>query len=205
MERSGVSELQYIAAVENVPSILRRGILSHDTACDLPHLSLADEGVQSLRSSKQVPGGERLHRYANLYFNARNPMLYRLVRTRPPQSLVVLRIDAAVLDTAGAVITDYNAAKSYAGFWPSPAGLAKVNVLLTYAHFWTHPDPAIEDRNAAATQAELLIPNRVPPAMIQGFYVANSKGQAAVESVQSSLAPRVDATLFFEDRRRDSG
>lgn len=32
--------------------------------------------AQERRDRKQVPGGLRLHQYANLYFHARNPMLY---------------------------------------------------------------------------------------------------------------------------------
>jgi len=35
------------------------------------------EDVQEKREQKHVPGGLKLHQYANLYFHARNPMLYK--------------------------------------------------------------------------------------------------------------------------------
>ena len=65
------------------------------------------QSVQDLRDKKQVPGGLQLHQYANLYFHARNPMLFK--RLNEVDSLCVLRISKEVL-AAGAVITDQNAA-----------------------------------------------------------------------------------------------
>lgn len=79
MERHEVAELHYITPIENLDSILGRGILSHNRAARLEHRSVALESVQDIRRGKSVPGGSTLHSYANLYFHARNPMMYRLI------------------------------------------------------------------------------------------------------------------------------
>lgn len=50
-----------------------------------------------------VPGGRPLHEYVNLYFCARNPMLFRIKDLH--LELCVLQIDTNVLDLPGVVIT----------------------------------------------------------------------------------------------------
>ena len=40
------------------------------------HVSVAMPAVQDRRARKIVPGGRRLHGYANLYICARNPMMF---------------------------------------------------------------------------------------------------------------------------------
>src|SRR2546425_4346574 len=69
-------ELHYITPMENVPSILAQGILSHRRAGKLRHQSIAMPEVQARRAGRIVPGGRPLHDYVNLYICARNPMLY---------------------------------------------------------------------------------------------------------------------------------
>ena len=72
-----VTEFQCIMPLENIPSVLKLGILSNERAAKVPHHSVAMEDVQERRDLKHVPGGLKLHQYANLYFHARNPMLYK--------------------------------------------------------------------------------------------------------------------------------
>ena len=74
---SRVTEFQCIMPLENIPSVLKFGILSNEGAAKLQHRSVAMEDVQEKRDLKHVPGGLKLHQYANLYFHARNPMLYK--------------------------------------------------------------------------------------------------------------------------------
>lgn len=64
--------------------------------------------VQARRENKQIPGAGKLHDYANLYFDAHNPMLSKL-RARN-DDLCVLRVDAKVLELPEVVVTDRNTA-----------------------------------------------------------------------------------------------
>lgn len=57
--------------------------------------------IQDRRAVVRVPGGRPLHEYVNLYFHARNPMLYK--RLPMHDSLCVLRVSTDVFDLPGAV------------------------------------------------------------------------------------------------------
>ena len=106
-----IDEFQNITLIENVVSILQHGIVSSVEAAKLPHGSVALQGVQDKRDAKRVPGGLALHEYANVYFHARNPMMYRRQDEAP--RLCVLRISTEILSIQGAVITDQNANTIY--------------------------------------------------------------------------------------------
>jgi hypothetical protein len=95
----------------NLVSVMKQGVLSHERAARVPHRSVALQPVQEKRDQKQVPGGLKLHQYANLYFHARNPMMFR--RQDQAHDLCVLRISTMVLALPGTVITDQNAASDY--------------------------------------------------------------------------------------------
>ncbi len=120
MDRGDVPELHYIAPIANVASIMEHGLLPYNRARELPHCSVAMRKMQQRCKVKVVPNGRPLHDYVNLYFHARNPMLYRLREQHA--TLCVLQIDTAVLDVAGAIITDGNAASNNTAFYPSPKG-----------------------------------------------------------------------------------
>jgi hypothetical protein len=126
MTRDDLTELHNINHLENLPSILQRGILSHARAARVKHQSVAMEVIQTRRSQVRVPGGRRLHEYANLYINARNKMMYKVKGGH--KDLCVLRISSGVLDLPEVVIADQNASSAYVRFAPAPAGLALIGV-----------------------------------------------------------------------------
>jgi len=109
-----VTELHCIMPIANLVSVMNRGVLSHERAAKLPHHSVALQPVQDRRDRKQVPGGLKLHQYANLYFHARNPMMYKRKAEAP--NLCILRVSTMVLALPGAVISDQNAASDYVRF-----------------------------------------------------------------------------------------
>jgi hypothetical protein len=137
MNRADVTELHYITAIANVPSMLRHGILSHTLADRLAHDSVAMPEIQERRRNKRIPGARLLHEYANLYFDAHNPMLSRC-RGRNNE-ICVLEIDPSVLDLPGVIIADRNAASDWTGFWPVSRGLRVVSKERVFARYWTHP------------------------------------------------------------------
>jgi hypothetical protein len=76
--------------IANIAPVLRDGILSHQRAASLLHADVSLADVQGKRAAKVVPNGLRLHQYANLYFHARNPMMYK--RQAEAGSLCILRV-----------------------------------------------------------------------------------------------------------------
>ncbi len=195
MIRSDVAELHYITPIANVPSILQHGILCKNGASQLNPVSIAMVAIQQVRASKTVPGGLAIHAYANLYFCARNPMMY--VRSAKHAQLCVLRVDNSVLDLKDVVIADGNAASKYTAFWPSPMGLAKVHGPWVFADDWTDADRITMWQKKSAKCAEVLVPTAVPANKIIGAYVSCSGSQQALIAVGFSKGITIDPHLFF--------
>lgn len=167
-----VTELHCIMPIANIPSIMQHGIVSHDRASKLPHEDVSLTEVQDRRDVKTVPGGLRLHQYANLYFCARNPMMSR--RRNQKNDLCVLRISKSVLKLPEVVLTDQNAASKYVSFHKSPQGLLHIDFDLVFAVSWKHPDDQIAEwRHSSAKCAEILVPHCVNIMYVEGAYVAN--------------------------------
>ena len=197
MKREELEEVHYITHINNLPSILLRGILSHNNAKKLRHISVASQTIQDRREPKVVPGGRKLHDYVNTYFHARNPMMYLILRQQDHLKLTVLRIDTDILDLPNVVITDGNAAGDYAIFRPSPMGLAIVDKELTFAINWTHPDPIEYFRRKSAKCAEVLVHDRIPPEYILGAYVSCEEAKVTFEATGANIPVTINAHLFF--------
>jgi hypothetical protein len=196
MNRHDISELHYITPIANVPSILQHGLLSHNRAKKIAHQSVAMPEIQQLRSVKVVPGGRPLHDYVNLYFHARNPMLYK--RQAQHQELCVLRISPDALDFPSAIICDGNAASDYTRFWPSPGGLRFLSGDDVFAEWWTDANPIEESRKRRIKCAEVLVPDQIEVCYITGAYVSCPAAQGALAAAGFRLPITVDAHLFFQ-------
>jgi hypothetical protein len=195
MHRSQLPELHYIAATANLASILQHGILCNRKAKLLKPVSIAMTEIQDIRARKTVPGGLALHDYANLYMCARNPMLFK--RRALHQDLSVVRVDTHVLDLAGVVITDGNAASNYCAFLPSPSGLSRIDYGLVFAESWIDPDLIQYYRKKNAKCAEVLVPQNVSSIYLLGVYVSGDQSAAAVRAVTQDIDVVVDSHLFF--------
>jgi len=196
MNRADVRELHYISAIANVISILQHGILSHTLAAELIHHSVAMPEIQERRRNKQIPGARRLHDYANLYFDAHNPMLSRC-RERNDE-ICVLRVEPVVLDLPGVILTDRNAAADWAGFWPVNDGLRRIDRERVFDRFWLHPDDFLDERSHKAEKcAEVLVPDRVDAQLVTGAYVANQTALTTFQSLGTRSAVRIRGDMFF--------
>lgn len=196
MNRSDVAELHFITAIDNVPSILEHGILSNRRAARLPHISVAMQEVQDRRRDKRIPGAGLLHEYANLYFDAHNPMLSK--RRNQNNTICVLRIGHAVLDESGVIVADRNAASDYVRFYTAVAGIRALNKDLVFARFWTTTDDPYEAMRLKSIKcAEVLVPGSVGPDLLVGAYVANRRALAAFEELGTRLPVVINGSMFF--------
>jgi hypothetical protein len=195
MDRGQVSELHYIVHIDNIASILSRGILSHNRAATVKHTSVAMEEIQERRAVVAVPGGLKLHDYVNLYLTARNPMLFK--RREMHESLLVARVSPDVLDIQGVVITDRNAAGEFVAFLPSPSGLALLDYDRVFARYWTDDDLHAYWRKKASKCAEVLVPHVLPAEYIMGAHASCSRSVELARSLVPSLAITLNPDLFF--------
>jgi hypothetical protein len=181
--------------IANVPSVMDRGILSYERAAKLAHHSVALQPVQDKRDKKQVPGGLKLHQYANLYFHARNPMMFKRQAEAP--HLCVLRVSPRVLELEGAVISDQNAASDYVRFLhPRQWSLLEFDAI--YAMDWRHPDNrAAYFRHSSQKCAEVLVPHRVDTQFLTGAYVADDAAGNRLEALGLTLPVTANPVLFF--------
>lgn len=190
-----VTELHCIMPITNVPSVMRYGILSYEQAAKLQHHSVAMGEIQDRRDGVHVPGGLKLHQYANLYFHARNPMMYK--RKDQAQTLCVLQVSCTVLNLDNVVLADQNASSDWVRFL-SPAQFRFINFDMVFARNWTHADRITYFRQKAAKCAEVLVPGRVPPQLIVGAYVVNQAAAQTLLSTGFSRPVLVSADLFFQ-------
>jgi len=195
MDRGEVEELHFITSIDNLGSILMRGILCHNRARRLPHRSVASEDVQDRRRGKSVPGGLSLHNYANLYFHARNAMM-RCLQDEP--GLVVIRVSAEVLDIPDTVVTDGNAANGPTRFYPSPDGLKDLESAPIFAWSWNDPDPWVKKEKKRRRQAEVLVPYLVPSDYIEGCYVDTPEKRRTCLEFKGLAAVDVRKEIFFK-------
>jgi ssDNA thymidine ADP-ribosyltransferase, DarT len=196
VNREDIIEIHFISPIENVASILDRGILSNRRAARFAHRSVAMEEVQDRRRDKRIPGAGLLHDYANLYFDAHNPMLSK--RRDQNDAICVLRIDHIVLDLQGVIVTDCNAASDYARFYAASAGIWALDKDLVFAQFWTNADDPYEVmRHKSIKCAEVLVPDSVNPDLLVGAYVANQRALRAFEALGTRLPVITNSAMFF--------
>lgn len=190
-----ITELHCIMPMANIASVMAHGILSYERAARLQHRSVALQEVQERRDAKQVPGGLKLHQYANLYFHARNPMLF--LRRGQAATLCVLRVSLDVLRLEGVVLTDQNASTGYVRFFAPTQwrGLPFDDIL---AMDWTHPDDQIAYwRHKARKCAEVLVPNVVEPTLVVGAHVVDAGAEERLRGEGFTLPITVNPVLFF--------
>lgn len=189
-----VKEFHCIMPIANIASVLERGILSHERASKIEHKSAAMQEIQDRRDKKRVPGGLRLHQYANLYFHARNPMLYK--RKADAASLCVLGVSIEVIHLDGVVITDQNAASDWVRFL-HPRQIHLLDFDAIFALDWQHSDdPIAYRRHKSKKCAEVLVPQFVDPKFLIGAYIVDWNVADKLSQI-CALPLTIDASMFF--------
>lgn len=114
MPKNRVKSLYYITHIDNLASILRHGIPSHRQvdAQNIVFTPIYNAEIVAHRAQRQTPDNKSLWEYANVYFQPRNPMLYKVLSETDKKNVVILGVKPQVLETKGAFIALGNAAHS---------------------------------------------------------------------------------------------
>ncbi|MFZ5800061.1 MAG: DUF4433 domain-containing protein [Candidatus Omnitrophota bacterium] len=155
---------------------------------------IANPLIQEKRENKVIPGGQKLHDYANLYFHARNPMMCAIQHRR--EELCVLRIDKRILQIDGAIIADGNASSNYTKFSDVSSGLAELDCDLVFIRDWRSDNRITYYRQKRIRCAEALIPKVAPRGYILGAYVFSDTAQQKLRALTPNLAIDIDRDLF---------
>jgi len=190
------NELYYIVHLDNIPSIIQHGILCHADAEKYDHETVALEQVQERREKKSVPQGLTLHKYVNLYFNPRNPMMY--LRRTQFNELCVLGVDASVITTPGVVVSDMNASKDLCRFMTWEDAMVSLDFEAIYAKYWNHPeDEELSKLHKGVICAEVLVPASVSYAHVIKAFTATSSVAARLQSLGFNKTIYIEPNMFF--------
>ena len=204
MRKLDIRNLYYITHIDNLPSILENGILSHEKIEKerVQPVRIYNKDIVSRRRGKNTPDQKSLWRYANLYFQARNPMMYRVVHEKGPKDLAVVGVTKEILQTPGVFITDGNAANAPTQFYFPGDGLKMLGQQwkIVQNEWWNNLDGS-----KRKIMAECLVPNNIDPAFINSVYVADEETQV---SVSKKVGPRSisvipEPRMFFQPNRRE--
>jgi hypothetical protein len=189
-----ITQLYFITHIDNLPSIIKNGILSHDMMLKraLKSTQISDEEIVERRKEKQTPNGKSLWSYANLFFQPKNAMLYR-VTYNSVDNIAVLAVKRDILNYDGVFMTDGNAASNNSKIESvSPSQLEVIaNQIET---IWWEAVPG-----KRKSMAECLVPDRVPSEYLECVYVANHDVAAKVKKIIGESLPVIpQAAMFFQ-------
>ena len=189
-----------ITDMANVLSILEHGILSHRLAARTAHghVSVADTEVQARRARKRIWLGHSsrfVHDYANLYLDARNAMLFILLRAgQGNRTRAGNRPQRCWISRASSSPTGMQRASP--GF-PAVEGIAALDEATVSAQWWNDSADAKQRR-----MAEALVPDRVPSSLIRGAYVPDDQAATRLSGHlgRQFLPIQVHPWLFFRGK-----
>ncbi len=173
-KKAEISSLFYITHVENLPSILQRGILSHAQveAKNVPYKAIYDIGIVNHRKEKKTSTGRSLWDYANVFLQPRNPMMYRVVHEKSWKNLAVVAVKPDVLNGVGVLLTDGNAANGPTRDYSVSEGLKVIESQwsVIQAEYWCS-----DDGSKRKIMAECLVPDMIQVEHIHSIYVADQE------------------------------
>ena len=194
-------ELYYITHIDNLRSILEKGILSHERIeqLELGYTSVYGEEVVSIHKNKLTPAGKSLWHYANLYFQPRNPMMYSLVKAKEKENLVVISVSNKVLCEHGIFITDGNTANAPTQFYSRSKGLSILRKQwdIIQSEWWNE-----DDGSKRKIMAECLVPDNVKPDFVSSIFVSDDRVKDHVMQIVGEHKIHVvpEPHMFFERR-----
>ena len=180
----GIECLYYMLPLENVLSVMKSGILSHNRAKLLPHRSFADASVQWRRDHLIIPGANKhIHDYVPLYFTTHTPMQYVLTQGAnsviDQEELVFIEVDAVkAFSTPGAVFTDGNVASGETYIHTDLEGLSELDW-----HVIREVPNCYSREYKRKKAAEVLVPDHVPSDHFLRAVVFNAKVQKRLSRV----------------------
>jgi hypothetical protein len=162
-----ISYLYHITHKNNLGNILESGLLSHNEAHrGLNQIDIADNEVNNRREKREPVFNRSLHDYVPLYFNPKNPMLFR--RKNIQNDIVILAIEKNLLLDQNVLFTDGNAASKTTSFYNTINNLSLLNWKCINSEYWND----YQDGKRIKC-AEVLVYPKIEIASIKKIYCNN--------------------------------
>jgi hypothetical protein len=194
----------YITHIDNLPSILDKGILSHKHIVEdkIPFTSIYDEEIIDRRKNIKTSDNRNLWDFVNLYFQPRNAMLYRVVffSGKNIDDIILIGVKSSILNKPDIYITTGNAASSNSEILQKLEAKDKIKDIKekTDKEWWTP-----ENDSKREVMAECLVPDVVFPAYIQEIYTSSlSSSQKVKKMIKKEIPVIPEPTLFFLSSRK---
>ena len=182
--------LYYITHIDNLHSILSKGILSRER--------ITKEGVHNTPIDH---GKGNLLDYASLYFQPRNPMMYRAIFEVGTEQLAILEVANSVLNEPGILISDGDATDELTQLYPCVQGLKKIQQQrkVIQSEWWKK-----YDGSKRKIMAECLVPMRVKPEYIRSVIIPDDGIKTWQQMLFSDVTLPVvsQPKMFFQPNRR---
>jgi O-acetyl-ADP-ribose deacetylase (regulator of RNase III) len=166
-------ELYYITHVDNLKSIVANGIFSHSMIerNHVQYTPIYNKQIVANRKDKKTPDGHSLWEFANLYFQARNPMMFKVLVENPLQKIAVVAVKKSIIERA-AYFTDGNAASLETEIHPIDRFRKYEQSILKQVDtdWWN-----TFDGSKRRIMAEILVPDVVPTEYIDSVFVGRSE------------------------------
>lgn len=191
--------LYYITHIDNLPSILEKGILCHREveARQIKFTPIYDKEIVANRKEKNLPDGKNLWDFANLYFQPRNAMLYRVIFFSgvKPEDIIIIGIKNSIMENKKNVyITTGNAASPLTNIIPYNEAQKYLKSIKEKVdkEWW-----ALDDGSKRELMAECLVPDCIEREYISEIYVSNDRALAKVKEICNDTIPVIPEPEFF--------
>lgn len=195
-----INNLYYICHIENLQSIVEQGLLSHNEVQQIKPKIIYDKSIVRLRENIRPNKDKRevLWDFANLYFNARNAMLYRVIHEQGSDNIVIIQFKKSILDYAlkkKSYISIGNAAHKESSFENIETGLKQLKKKwnLWNKEYWNE-----SDGSKRLMMSELLIEKNISKEYIDSIYVKNEEINNKIKQLINFNNIITEPNLFFQ-------
>jgi hypothetical protein len=185
----------HMTEVSNLKNILQYGLLSHNDAHTkgFNKTDIALQDVNQRRANKRPIHGISLHDYVPMYFNPKNPMLYR--RKQIQDNIVILAIDRRVIYQNKSIFSDGNAASDATKFYNNLSDLVRLNWQCIRNEYW---NDYVDGKRIKC--AETLIRPKIPVKYVKKIHCNSIQTKNTVDkmvSIEKPFRVELNSKYFF--------
>jgi hypothetical protein len=187
----GITSLWHLTHKDNVASIMNNGILNHYDAHKKQGaiIDISDSEVQLTRGRiVETIYDQKIHSYAPLYINCRNPMLS--CRRNLQEHLCLLEIDLSVLLKTQSVVSDGNSSSPITKYYRPSDDLTLLPWDVLKAEYWS----GFEDGSRKRC-SEVLVYPKVMPEFITKIHCYSDNTLNYLSGIHPNIS--ITRKLFF--------
>jgi hypothetical protein len=197
LDKMPFGALLHITHIDNLESILETGLLAHNN--QHRRIDISDKVVNSRRKRKEPIYNHKIHEYVPFFFNATNPMLYR-VQQKYGEGIVILSLRREIALLPKTIFSFGNAALDNAVFANDLNQVSQFNWDSIFRKEWIHNGIKNLDQ-VREMMSECLVHHKVGVEYIAEVHCLGPRVGSSVESIcrkrGRNIRVRADSAVFF--------